>query len=81
MTSHRPYRASLSLEAAIHEIESHREKHFDPELIPCSACFAKKTIICLAEVNQPETGSLPFEEFTVFSSLSILSSGGGSLIL
>ncbi|MEI7823898.1 MAG: HD domain-containing phosphohydrolase [Chlorobiaceae bacterium] len=30
MTSHRPYRASLSLEAAIHEIESHREKHFDP---------------------------------------------------
>ena len=33
MTSHRPYRASLSLEAAIHEIESHREKHFDPEVV------------------------------------------------
>ena len=33
MASHRPYRASLGLEEAINEIESHRVKHFDPEVV------------------------------------------------
>ena len=33
MASHRPYRASLGLEEAINEIESHRGQHFDPEVV------------------------------------------------
>ena len=33
MASHRPYRASLGLEEAIHEIETNRGQHFDPEVV------------------------------------------------
>ena len=33
MASHRPYRASLGIEAAISEIETHRGQHFDPEVV------------------------------------------------
>ena len=33
IASHRPYRASLGIEEAIHEIESHRGQHFDPEVV------------------------------------------------
>jgi len=33
MASHRPYRASLGIEKALHEIESHRVEHFDPEVV------------------------------------------------
>ena len=33
MASHRPYRASLGIEAAIKEIESHRGQLFDPEVV------------------------------------------------
>ncbi len=33
MASHRPYRASLGLEEAINEIETHRVEHFDPDVV------------------------------------------------
>ena len=33
MASHRPYKASLSLEEAIYEIESQRGRLFDPEVV------------------------------------------------
>ena len=33
MASHRPYRASLGIEEALHEIESHRAGLFDPEVV------------------------------------------------
>ncbi len=33
MASKRPYRAALGIEAAIHEIETHRGSVFDPEVV------------------------------------------------
>ena len=33
MASHRPYRAAFGLEVALHEIESHRGEHFDPDVV------------------------------------------------
>ncbi len=33
MSSHRPYRASLGVEAALREIEEHRETYFDAEVV------------------------------------------------
>ncbi len=33
MASHRPYRASLSIEEALKEIERYRGQHFDPEVV------------------------------------------------
>ena len=33
MASQRPYRASLGIEEALHEIESHRVGHFDPQVV------------------------------------------------
>ena len=33
MASHRPYRASLGIEEALHERESHRVGHFDPQVV------------------------------------------------
>jgi HD-GYP domain-containing protein (c-di-GMP phosphodiesterase class II) len=37
MSSHRPYRAGLGLEAALEEITSKRGIHFDPEVV--NACL------------------------------------------
>ena len=33
MASHRPYRAAFGIEETLHEIESHRAQHFDPEVV------------------------------------------------
>ena len=33
MASHRPYRASLGIDAAISEIETHRGDQFDPDVV------------------------------------------------
>ena len=33
MASHRPYRPAFSIEETLHEIESHREQHFDAEVV------------------------------------------------
>ena len=33
MASHRPYRPAFSIEETLREIESHREQHFDPEVV------------------------------------------------
>jgi PAS domain S-box-containing protein len=44
MASHRPYRASLGLKAAIDEITALRQKHFDPEVVDT----------CIAILNQPD---------------------------
>lgn len=38
MSSHRPYRASLGIEAALAEISAQRGSHFDPQVV--DACFA-----------------------------------------
>jgi len=37
MASHRPYRASLGIDAALNEIEAHRGSHYDPEIV--DACL------------------------------------------
>jgi HD-GYP domain-containing protein (c-di-GMP phosphodiesterase class II) len=46
MSSHRPYRASLGLEAALAEIDAHRGQAYDPAaVVACLRLFREKKFV------------------------------------
>ena len=50
MTSHRPYRPALGIEAALAEIESGRGTRFDPAVVDlCISLFREKGFVFAAE--------------------------------
>jgi len=54
MSSHRPYRAALGIEAALDEIESHRGTHYDPQAVDaCLRLFREKDFRFSEDAGEP----------------------------
>jgi HD-GYP domain-containing protein (c-di-GMP phosphodiesterase class II) len=46
MSSHRPYRPGLGIEAALEELQNGRGSHFDPQVVDaCTALFREDSYV------------------------------------